>query len=152
MVVTKPERCALAACGRLGDGRALPVHIVFGSGGTYDPAWALDIKTFDILDNNGEPWAWRDPCNTKVSVNEEVCADYVENVLRPALGYPLPRATHPGEQGFVVCDGMGSHLCFPVVEKDIEFGMEILLRVPNLNYILQGEDTNTFKVSTIVVY
>ena len=150
-VVTKSDRCASAACGRLGDGRALPVYIVFGSGETYDPEWALDIKTPDILDKDGEPLAWRYTCNTKGSVNEEFCADYVEHILRPALGYPLPRDTHPGQQGVVVCDGVGSHLCFSVVEKAIELGMEILLRVPNLSYILQGEDTVNFKVSTIVV-
>ena len=54
-VVTKLDRCASAACGRLGDGRALPVYNVFGSGETYDLEWVLDIKTPDILDKDGEP-------------------------------------------------------------------------------------------------
>ncbi len=40
VVVTKSDKYASAACGRLGDGRALPVYIVFRSGETYDPgAW-----------------------------------------------------------------------------------------------------------------
>ncbi len=84
-------------------------------------------------------------------MTEEYCADYIENVLRPALGYPLPRDTHPGEQGVIVCYGVGSHLCFVVVEKAIELGLEILLRVPNLSYGLQGEDTVNFKVSTTLL-
>ncbi len=136
MAVTKSIKCASAACGRLGDGRALPVYIVFGSGETYDPVWAPDITTPAIMDKDGEPLAWRYTCNLKGSVNEELCADYIEQILQPALGYPLPRDAHPGEQGVIVCDGVGSHLCFTVVEKAIELGMEILLRAPNLSYVL----------------
>jgi hypothetical protein len=75
----------------------------------------------------------------------------VENILRLALGYPLPRDTHPGEQGVQVCDGVGSHLCFGAVEKGIEHWMEILVRFTNLRFILQGGDTVNLKVSTIVV-
>ena len=41
-------------------------------------------------------------------------------------------------------------MCFTVVEKAIELGMEILLRVPNPSYILQGEDTINFKVNTTI--
>ena len=105
---------------------------MFGSGKTYDPTWAPDIKTSDIMDKDGEPLAWRYTSNTKGSVNEEFCADYVETILQPALGYPLPRDTHPGEQGVIVSYGVGSHLCFSVVEKAIELGMEILPRVLNI--------------------
>ena len=47
--------CASATCERLGDGRALPVYIVFGYGETYDSAWVPDINTPDILDKYGEP-------------------------------------------------------------------------------------------------
>ena len=68
--------------------------------------------------------------------------------MQPALGYPRPRDTHPGDQGVIVCDGVGSHLCFTVVEKAIELGIEILLRVPNPSYVLQGEGTLNFKVNT----
>jgi hypothetical protein len=57
VVVTKSEMCALVARGRLGDGRALPVYIVFGDDETNDPAWVLNIKNSDILDNEGEPMA-----------------------------------------------------------------------------------------------
>ena len=31
--------------------------------------------------------------------------------------------------------------------KAIELGMEILLRVPHLSFVLQGEDTVNFKVT-----
>ena len=34
-----------------------------------------------------------------------------------------------------------------MIEKAIELGMEILLRVPNLSSVLQGEDTVNFKVN-----
>ena len=37
------------------------------------------------------------------------------------------------------------HSRFAVIEKAIELGMEILLRVPNLSFVLQGEDTVNFK-------
>jgi hypothetical protein len=71
--------------------------------------------------------------------------------LKPALGYPLTRDTHPGEQGGVMCDGVGSHLCYNVIEKAIEMGMEILLRVPYLSYIVQGEDIVNFKVTSLLL-
>ncbi len=105
----------------------------------------------DILDKNGEPLQWRYTSNLKGSVNEEFYEDYIANVPTPALGYPRPHDTHPGEQGVIVCDGVGSHLCYSVIEKAIELGMEILLRVPNLNYVLQGEDTVNFKVNTTTI-
>ena len=144
-IVTKSSSCASAACGRLGDGRALPVYIVFASGETYDAKWAPEIVSEDIFDKDGKPLAWRYTCNPKGSVNEEFCADYVEQVLHPALGYPPHRDTRPKQQGVIVCDGVGTHLCFTVIEKAIELGMEILLRVPNLSFVLQGEDTVNFK-------
>jgi hypothetical protein len=46
---------------------------VFGSDETYDPEWAQYIKTSDIMDKDGEPLVWRYTCNTKGSVNEEIC-------------------------------------------------------------------------------
>ena len=51
----------------------------------------------------------------------------------------------------IVCDGVGSNSCFIVVEKAIELKMEIPLRVPNLSYVLQGEDTVNFKVNTTTI-
>ncbi len=38
-------------------------------------------------------------------------------------------------------------MCFAVVEKAINLGMEILLRLPNLSYVIQGEDTVNFITS-----
>jgi len=80
VVVTNSGRYASAACGRLCDGRARPVYIVFGPGETYNLAWVPDICTLDILDKDGEPLEWRYTYNLKESVNEELCADYVENI------------------------------------------------------------------------
>jgi len=65
-------------------------------------------------------------------------------VLYPAFGYPKPRGTHP-RQGVIVCDGVGTHLCEDVLDKAIDLGMEIVLRVPNLSYIFQGEDNINLK-------
>ncbi len=97
------------------------------------------------MDNNGDPIAWRYTSSAKGSVNEDFCADYIETALHPALGYPKPRDTHLGKQGVIVCDGVETHLCEDVLDKAIELGMEIVLRVPNLSYILQGEDIINFK-------
>ncbi len=62
-------------------------------------------------------------------------------------GYPKPRSTHPGEQGVIICDGVGTHLGYQVVKKAIELRMDIMLRVPLLSFVLQGEDTVNFKVA-----
>ena len=144
-VVTKSSKTGSACCGRLGDGRALPVFVVFASGDTFDPAWAPHIVSDTIFDNEGEALPWRYISNAKGSVTDEFCALYVKEILHPALGYPKPRALYPGEQGVIVCDGVGSHLSYSVVKMAIDNGMEILLRVPNLSFALQGEDTINFK-------
>ena len=145
-VVTKSDKSASAVCGRLGDGRALPVFVCFASGDSYAPAWAPHYVCDDILDKDGKPLPWRYISNPKGSITEEFCALYIEDVLHPALGYPKPRSTHPGEQGVIICDGVGTHLGYHVVKKAIELGMEIVLRVPHLSFVLQGEDTINFKV------
>ncbi len=74
-VVTKSSCSASAACGRLGDGRAFPVYIVYASGNNYEASWAPDISTPDILDKDGKPLQWRYTSNLKGSVNEEFCED-----------------------------------------------------------------------------
>ena len=144
-IVTKSSKCASAACGRLGDGRALPPYIVFASGETYDARWAPHYTAPDIVDKDGNELAWRYTSNLKGSVDSDFCADYIENVLHPAMGYPPPKDTHPGQQGVIVCDGVGTHLCYQVIERAIKCGLEILLRVPNLSFVLQGEDVINFK-------
>jgi hypothetical protein len=50
------------------------------------------------------------------------------------------------EQGVIICDGVGIHLGYHVVKKALELGMEFLLRVHHLNFVLQGEETVNFKV------
>ncbi len=141
--MTKSSCSSSAACDRLGDGRSLPVYIVYATGETYDTSWAPEITTPDILDKDVEPLQWRYTSNLKRSVNDYFCASYIENVLRQTLGYPRPSENHPGEQGVIVCDGVGSHLCFNVIEKAIELA--------NLNFVLQGEDTVNFKVNNITI-
>ncbi len=74
---------------------------------------------------------------------------YIEEVLHPALSYPKPRSTHPGEQAVIICDGIMTHLGYHVGTKAIALGMEILLRVPHLSFVLQGEDTINFKVTLL---
>ena len=143
-VVTKSDACATACCGRLGDNRALPPMIVFNSGESLDANWCPGHSTPDILDKDGNPLKWIYQCNDKGSMNEAMNLHYVKNILWPALGYPKPRATHPGQQAVVICDGVGSHITLPVLELFAELGIEVILRVPNLSCRLQGEDLISF--------
>jgi len=69
----------------------------------------------------------------------------MKEIIHHALGCPKPRATHPGQHGVKICDGVGIHLGYDVVTKAIDLGPGILLRVPNLSFALQGEDTLNFK-------
>jgi hypothetical protein len=78
-------------------------------------------------------------------VNEDFCSLYVKEILHPALGYPKPRDTHPGEQDVIICDGVGTHIGYYVLKTAVELGIEILLRVPNLSFALKGEDLINFK-------
>eukprot|EP00873_Tetraselmis_striata_P020152 jgi/Tetstr1/440416/TSEL_028750.t1 len=51
------------------------------------------------------------------------------------------------EQGVVICDdGVGLHVGISVLEEAIKRGIEIMLRVPNLSFKLQGEDVISFLV------
>ena len=58
-VVTKSSCSASVVCGRLGDGKALPVYIVYASGNNYEVSWAPEITNPDILDKDGKPLQWR---------------------------------------------------------------------------------------------
>ena len=151
-VVTKSSKCSTAVCGRLGDGRSLPVFVCFASGETFDPSWTPHYVSDEICDKNGEPLEWRYINNLKGSMTEEFCGIYIEDILYPALGYPKNKDTHPGQQGVIICDGVGTHLGYSVVKKAVDLGMEILLRVPHLSFVLQGEDTINFKVSCYPPY
>lgn len=64
-VVTKFDKCAFAVCGRLGDGRALPVFVCFASGDSYVFAWASHYVSDDILDKDVKPLPWRYISNPK---------------------------------------------------------------------------------------
>jgi hypothetical protein len=46
----------------------------------------------------------------------------------------------------VICDGVGTHIGFAVLETAVELGLEVVLRVPHLSIRLQGEDTANFSV------
>ncbi len=82
-IVTKSRCCASAACGRLGDGRALPVYIFFASGESYDVKWAPEIESSYNFDKDDKPLSWRYTCDLKGSVNGEYCSDYIEHILYP---------------------------------------------------------------------
>jgi hypothetical protein len=73
-VVTKSDKCAPAVCGRLGDGRSLPVFMFFASSDSYEPAWAPHYVCEDIMDKDDKPLAWRNISNTKGSITEEFVA------------------------------------------------------------------------------
>ena len=46
----------------------------------------------------------------------------------------------------IICDDIGTYLGYEVRKKTIELGMEILLRVPHVSFVLQCENTVNFKV------
>ena len=46
----------------------------------------------------------------------------------------------------MICDGVGTHIGFSVLEVAVQKGMEEALRVPHLSFRLQGEDTVNFGV------
>ena len=145
-LVTKSSKTAFAVCGRLGDGRPMPVYTVFNSGDSFEPSWTPSIVSDCIFDKDGKGLPWRYSSNEKGSVNEDYCREYIEEILWPSLGYPKPRDSHLGQQGVVTCDGVGTHLAYSVVKRAIELGLEIVLRVPHLTWVLQGKYTVNFKV------
>ena len=143
--VPKSDKVATATCGRIGDGKALPAFIVFNSGEEFDVAWAPHYES-DIIDpRTGNKIAWRYSSNHKGSMTEDLCCDYMEKVLYPAVGCPPHRDDKPGEQGVIICDGVGTHTGMQALRKAIELGCEVILRVPHLSFVLQGEDTVNFK-------
>lgn len=145
-LATKSSNTATTACGRTGDGKPLPPYIIFSSGEEYDVAWAPHIESDELCDpRTGKNLAWRYNSNSKGSMTEEMCVDYFEQTLYPALGCPPPRDDKPGEQGVIVCDGVGTHTGMQVLTRMVALGCECILRVPNLSFVLQGEDTVNFK-------
>ena len=78
-------------------------------------------------------------------MTEEYCGLYLKEINCPTLGCPKPRATHPEQQGVIICDGLGTYIGLNVVLKTDELGLACLLREPHLSNILQGEDTVNFK-------
>jgi hypothetical protein len=147
VLVTNSSKSASAGCGRLGDGRSLPVYIIFSSGESFEPAWAPRIVSDCIFDKEGKGLPWRYSSNAKGSVNEDLCKLYIEEMVCPTLGYPKPRDTDPGNQGVIICDGVETHLSYAIVERAVKLGLEIMLRVPHLSKVLQEEDTVNFKAS-----
>jgi len=66
----------------------------------------------------------------KRNITEEYCEICLETIIHLALGRPKPRTTHHGQQGVVICDGVGTNLGYDVVTKALDLGLEILVRVP----------------------
>jgi hypothetical protein len=94
--VKKSSTSDSAFCGRLGDGRALPVFICFASGDSYEPAWTPHFVSCDIFDVDGKPLAWRCISNAKGSITEEYCGLYdFKDLMYPAMGRPKPERHHP---------------------------------------------------------
>jgi hypothetical protein len=109
-IITKLDKRGSTFCGRLGDGRALPVFIDFKPGDSFEPSWASHYVSDDILDDERKQLAWRCNINAKGSVNEEFRCLYVKEILYPALGYPKHRDNVPGQQGDNICEGVGTHI------------------------------------------
>ena len=151
-IVTKSNSTATAMCGRTGDGKALPVMVVFASGDSFHFQWAPVITSTYFKDRDGNPLEWRYRSNKKGSLNEEGYVDFLRSIVHPAVGYPPTRDSQPGHQGVCVCDGVGTHCGIFALEAALSLGLEVLLRVPHLSFKLQGEDTvnfKQFKVTTV---
>jgi hypothetical protein len=73
------------------------VFIVFASDNSFDSAWAPHIVSDTIFDTDGKGLAWRYTNNAKGSINEDMCALYVKEILHRAIDYPKPRATYHGQ-------------------------------------------------------
>jgi hypothetical protein len=125
------------------------VYTVFGSDKTYHPGWALHIDS-SPNDMDGYPISWRYASNEKGSLNEEGALDYLKTVLHPALGSLPPRSDALGKQVVVICDGVGTPIGFSLLEAAVELGIEIVLRVPHLNFRFWGGDTVNFGVLKVV--
>ena len=149
-IVTKSSSSATSVCGRLGNGKALPVYTVFDSGDTFHPTWAPHIMS-DIKDKDDNLIPWRYASNEKGSLTEQLAKDYITMILHPCLGSPPSRNDAPGKQGVVICDGVGTHIGLAVLEAALELGIEVILRVPHLSYRLQGEDTVNFSVLKVKI-
>jgi hypothetical protein len=96
--------------------------------------------------------AWRYASNEKGSLNEEGVADHGRTLLHQAVGPPPSRNDAPCQQGVVICDGMGTHIGFAVLETAVELGLEVVLHVPHLSFRLQGEDTVNFSVLKVNLF
>jgi hypothetical protein len=94
----------------------------------------------EIFDIDEKPLAWRNISNVKGNITEEYCGVYLETIIYPALGRRKPIFSHPGQQGVVIWDRIGTHLGSGVVIKTLDLGLETLERAPHLSHILQGED------------
>ena len=89
-IVTKSNSTATAMCGRTGDGKALPVMVVFASGDSFHFQWAPVITSTYFKDRDGNPLEWRYRSNKKGSLNEEGYVDFLRSIVHPAVGYPQP--------------------------------------------------------------
>jgi hypothetical protein len=118
-IVTKSSSCATAVCGRLGNGEALHLYIVFGSGKTYHPGWELHIDS-NLKNMGGHPISWRHARNDEGSLNEEGALVYLKTVLHSAFGSPPPRNDALGKQAIVICDGVRTHIGFSMLEAAVE--------------------------------
>jgi hypothetical protein len=91
--------------------------------------------------------AWRYASNEKASFNEEGVADYVRTMLHKAVGSPPSRNDARGQHVVVICDGVGTHIGFAVLEIAVELSFEVVLGVPHLWFRPRGEDNVNFSVS-----
>jgi hypothetical protein len=79
-------------------------------------------------------------------LNEAGALDYLKTVL----GSPPPRSDALGKEAVVICDEIGTHIGFSVLEAALELEIELVLRVAHLSLRLQGEDTVNSRVLKVV--
>jgi len=74
IIVTKSSKSASSVCGRLGDGRLLPVFICFAFGESFEHEWGPHIVSEDIIDKYGDGLAWHYINNVKGFIKGVVCS------------------------------------------------------------------------------
>jgi hypothetical protein len=158
VVATKSSTHITAIGGRAGP-YALPIGVVFGSGDSFSSAWCGDppignvirgVSTKTKLPNGEETTTeildWY-AANKKGSMNTDLCGKYSEEVIMPNARHLNPgMANEDGKRSVEVCDGTQVHLGHERLQRCVEAGLEVVIRLPHSTHVTQGEDTVHFGV------
>ena len=158
VVATKSSMHITAIGGRVGP-YALPVGVVFASGDSFPCTWCGNppignvirgVSTKTKLPNGEETTTelldWY-AAKKKGSMNTNLCGKYTEEVIMPIARHLNPgMANEDGKRSVEVCDGTQVHLGHERLQRCVEAGLEVVIRLPHSTHVTQGEDTVHFGV------